>query len=116
MKILRGGIQVGQRNERQQGFSRCIDERRIDYIELPIALKLLPGRGIEDLHRAAIFIGRAEKSPDRSASVGTVENASYGVLPRLPFQPAKKNHLLPPLKIFGMFSGPPRKAPKRGRL
>src|SRR6266849_3648144 len=54
----------------------------------------------------------AEKSPERSADVGTVENASYGVLPRLPFHPAKKNHLLPPLKILGIFNGPPRKEPK----
>ena len=33
---------------------------------------------------------KAEKSPVRSAAVGTVENASYGELPRLPFQPTKK--------------------------
>src|SRR5260221_11771294 len=63
MKILRGGIRVGSRKERLQGFSRCIDERTIDYIELPIGFKLLPGRGIEDLHRAAIFIGRGGKIP-----------------------------------------------------
>src|ERR1700740_1187670 len=57
-----------------------------------------------------------EKSPLRSAMVGTVEKASYGELPRLPFHPAKKNVLFPPLKILGMFKGPPRNAPKRGRL
>src|SRR5437879_2628663 len=57
-----------------------------------------------------------EKSPLRSPSVGTVENASYGELPRDPFHPPKKNHLFPPLNILGMFSGPPTFTPKRGWL
>src|SRR4029077_3324597 len=57
-----------------------------------------------------------EKLPLRSGIVGTVEKASYGLLPRDPFHPPKKNHLLPPLKIFGMFSGPPTFAPKRDWL
>src|SRR5713101_1348313 len=58
----------------------------------------------------------AEKLPPRSSIVGTVENASYGVLPRDPFHPPKKNHLLPPLRILGMFSGPPMLTPKRAWL
>src|SRR5258706_6315765 len=56
MKVLRGAIQTGQRNESEQRFRRRADERRIDYVELPIALKLLPRCRIEDLHRAAVFI------------------------------------------------------------
>jgi hypothetical protein len=54
--------------------------------------------------------------PARSAAVGTVEYSSNGVLPREPFHPAKKNHLLPPLKILGMFRGPPTKAPNFAAL
>src|SRR6266849_7689723 len=41
MKILRRGIQVRQRNESKQGLCGCIEERGIDYVELPVALKLL---------------------------------------------------------------------------
>src|SRR5713226_578734 len=56
MKILRRGIQVRQRNESEQGLCGCIEERGIDYVELPVALKLLFSRGIEDLYRTAILI------------------------------------------------------------
>ncbi len=56
MKILRRGIQVRQRNESKQGLRRCIDERGSDDVEPPVALQLLPIRGIENLHGTAILI------------------------------------------------------------
>ncbi len=37
-----------------------------------------------------------EKLPERSGCVGTVENASYGELPRTPVHPAKKKFFLLP--------------------
>src|ERR1700730_9771384 len=61
VKILRRGIQVGQRNIREQRFRRRADKRRVDDIEPPIALKLLSRRGIEDLRRTAISISCSRK-------------------------------------------------------
>src|SRR6266478_1631741 len=72
MKILRGGIQVWQWNEGKQGLRRCIDERGIDDVEPPVALKLLSRRGIEDLHWAAILICRTGKIS------GTFGGRGYG--------------------------------------
>src|SRR6266478_389725 len=101
MKILRGGIQVWQWNEGKQGLRRCIDERGIDDVEPPVALKLLSRRGIEDLHWAAILICRNGKISGTFGGRGyggkrVVRRAAAAAVP-----PGEKKPLVAPVENFG---------------
>src|SRR5260370_41836959 len=54
---------------------------------------------------------KAEKSPLRSACVGTVLVSGSGIESLMPSQPKNQNTLFFPLKTFGIHNGPPAGRP-----